>query len=71
MLTKIKLQWEIQSTGFRYANYHLVSRILGVNLSGVNLSGVNLRVKVCCWSHGSFPEASHGYMVWEHTFAIV
>ena len=34
-------------------------------------SGVNLRVKVCCWSHGSFPEASHGYMVWEHTFAIV
>ena len=29
MLAKIKLQWEIQSTGFRYANYHLVSRILG------------------------------------------
>ena len=29
MLAKIQLQWKIQSTGFRYANYHPVSRIFG------------------------------------------
>ena len=31
-------------------------------------SGVNFRVKVCCQSHGSFPEASHWIYVLRENF---
>ena len=38
MLAKIQLQWKIQSTGFRYANYYPVSRIFGEKDADFNKS---------------------------------